>query len=114
MPYAPKRPCRHPGCREFCDSGNVYCKVHNKEMSHDAYRGTSSSRGYGWEWQIARKAWLRQHPLCVMCKAEGRIVAASVVDHIVPHRGDKELFWDKSNWQSLCAMHHNDKTGHEM
>jgi 5-methylcytosine-specific restriction protein A len=25
-----------------------------------------------------------------------------VVDHIVPHRGDKKLFWDSSNWQALC------------
>lgn len=32
---------------------------------------------------------------------------ASVVDHIQPHRGDLELFWDPENWQPLCALHHN-------
>lgn len=37
----------------------------------------------------------------------GRIVQASVVDHILPHRGDQALFWDKDNWQSLCAECHN-------
>jgi 5-methylcytosine-specific restriction endonuclease McrA len=29
------------------------------------------------------------------------------VDHIIPHRGDDRLFWDRSNWQALCAHHHN-------
>jgi len=33
--------------------------------------------------------------------------AASVVDHIVAHRGDQELFWDQSNWQSLCKPCHD-------
>lgn len=35
---------------------------------------------------------------------------ATVVDHIVPHRGDQKLFWDRSNWQPLCEHHHNVKT----
>lgn len=42
-----------------------------------------------------------------MCEREGRITAAKVVDHIIPHKGDQTLFWDKANWQSLCAPHHN-------
>jgi 5-methylcytosine-specific restriction endonuclease McrA len=29
------------------------------------------------------------------------------VDHIVPHRGNRGLFWARSNWQSLCATCHN-------
>ncbi len=37
----------------------------------------------------------------------GRTVAAELVDHIVPHRGDMELFWDEDNWQSSCNWHHN-------
>lgn len=34
----------------------------------------------------------------------------TVVDHIVPHRGDQKLFWDRGNWQPLCEHHHNVKT----
>jgi 5-methylcytosine-specific restriction endonuclease McrA len=38
----------------------------------------------------------------------GRQVAATVVDHIKPHRGDQSLFWDKNNnWAALCETHHN-------
>jgi hypothetical protein len=38
---------------------------------------------------------------------------ANVVDHIIPHRGDMELFWDESNWQSMCEPCHNRKTASE-
>jgi 5-methylcytosine-specific restriction protein A len=33
-----------------------------------------------------------------------------VVDHIVPHRGDLTVFWDRSRWQALCASCHGRKT----
>lgn len=35
---------------------------------------------------------------------------ATVVDHIVPHRGDDRLFWDEENWQALCKNCHDSKT----
>ena len=38
---------------------------------------------------------------------------ATVVDYIVPHRGDQKLFWDKSNWQPLCKACHDRKTWRE-
>ena len=56
---------------------------------------------------------LNRNPLCVECLKEGRTEPATVVDHIIPHRGDRELFWQKSNWQSLCAYHHGVKTAKE-
>ena len=34
----------------------------------------------------------------------------TVVDHIVPHRGDQQLFWNQSNWQALCKPCHDHKT----
>jgi len=57
--------------------------------------------------------YLAEHPLCVKCEAEGRVTAATVVDHKEPHRGDYDRFWDESNWQSLCSYHHNLKTATE-
>lgn len=68
---------------------------------------SSSERGYDHRWRKERNEYLRLNPLCVMCDAEGRIKAATVVDHKIPHRGDMVLFWDKSNWQSLCKKHHD-------
>lgn len=68
---------------------------------------TSTQRGYGYKWQKAREQFLRENPLCVVCQAEGLVVVATVVDHIVPHRGDQSLFWRRTNWQSLCSTHHS-------
>ena len=39
------------------------------------------------------------------------LTPATVVDHIVPHRGDHALFWDEQNWQPLCKSCHDKKTG---
>jgi len=62
---------------------------------------------YDHRWRKARKAYLARHPLCVMCKENGRTTPATVVDHIVPHKRDPGLFWDRENWQSLCKRHHD-------
>lgn len=106
MPYAPKRPCRYPGCAKVCDTG-VYCEEHRRLFT----RESAAARGYGSQWQTARSRFLKQNPLCVQCRIDGKLTPATVVDHVVPHRGDKTLFWDQSNWQPLCATCHNKKTG---
>ena len=74
---------------------------------------TSGQRGYNYRWQQARERFLRAHPLCLYCEREGRITAATVVDHRIPHRGDERLFWDESNWQALCAAHHSSEKQRE-
>lgn len=68
---------------------------------------TSAQRGYGYRWQKARATFLKSHPLCIRCQAEGRVEPATVVDHRTPHRGDQALFWDQGNWDPLCTHHHS-------
>lgn len=67
----------------------------------------SAARGYGHRWRCHRQTYLQAHPLCVMCLDAGRVVAASVVDHKTPHRGDEALFWDETNHQALCKPCHD-------
>lgn len=77
---------------------------------HDT-RLSARQRGYDTAWEKARKGYLQHHPLCVHCLAEGIVTAATVVDHIDPHRGDMVKFWDSTNnWQALCATHHSRAT----
>ena len=111
LPTRPKVPCRHPGCPELVPAGTKYCDIH-KPMHPEEVR-SAGSRGYGRAWQKARKQYLAEHPLCEECKKEGRYRKATVVDHIVPHRGDQKLFWDRANWRALCKQHHDIKTGNE-
>ncbi|MBF8679867.1 HNH endonuclease [Pseudomonas fulva] len=78
-------------------------------IASDSWRSglTSSQRGYDYRWQKARERFLHDNPLCVYCDRLGRTTAARVVDHVVPHRGDKVLFWDPTNWQALCKSCHD-------
>ena len=78
-------------------------------VSSDSWRSTKTTgqRGYDYRWQKARERFLREHPLCVLCEAAGRVGLATIVDHKQPHRGDQALFWDEANWQGLCAHHHS-------
>ncbi|MFR8915662.1 MAG: HNH endonuclease, partial [Oscillospiraceae bacterium] len=77
----------------------------------DRLRGSAAERGYDAKWRRARKRFLRSHPLCANCLSQGVLTPATVVDHIVPHRGDRALFWDEKNWQPLCKSCHDRKTG---
>lgn len=56
---------------------------------------------------MARERFLLTHPLCAECERSGRLTAATVVDHIVPHKRDQALFWDRDNWQPLCKLCHD-------
>ncbi|CBL18616.1 AAA family ATPase [Ruminococcus sp. SR1/5] len=101
-------PCKHPGCAALIPHGQMYCEKHKPLHTKD--RAHASERGYGAKWQRERKKFLESNPFCVKCYEEGHITMATVVDHIIPHRGDQKLFWDRSNWQPLCEHHHNVKT----
>jgi len=90
--------------------GGSHCDMHRPK---EPPRKTAAQRGYGSRWQKARVGWLRSHPLCAECQRLGKLVAASDVDHITPHKGDMAIFWDAGNWQSLCRSCHSSKTVRE-
>jgi len=48
---------------------------------------------------------MQRHPLCCMCMQDGKVQEAKIADHIQPHRGDPDLFWN-GKLQSLCRRHH--------
>jgi 5-methylcytosine-specific restriction enzyme A len=98
MPTAPLRPCAEPGCGTLVARGR--CAVHAKP--------SSTARGYGQSWRGQRLGVLQAEPLCRLCQREGRLRAATQVDHIVP----KELGGgdERSNLQPLCDPCHAAKT----
>jgi 5-methylcytosine-specific restriction protein A len=88
---------------------------YSSKVISEASRPSASERGYGRRWQKARAGYLARHPLCVdPYRDHGiRVVAATELDHIIPHKGDMTLFWDVSNWQALCKACHARKTATE-
>ena len=72
-----------------------------------ASSGSTHKRLYGAAWQLARRGFLAANPVCRYCSAAGRLAVATVVDHVVPHKGNLDLFWDQANWQPLCKRCHD-------
>ena len=99
MPTSAKRAC--PKCGK-ATQGRCDCQPRGGKV-------------YNHKWQQERLVWLNEHPLCSACLEQGKTTLATVVDHVVPHKGDAVLFWDSTgNWQSLCATCHNRKSATEI
>jgi hypothetical protein len=68
----------------------------------DAYRKLYKTA----RWQKLRKVQLAAHPLCNRCLQRGRVVKATTVHHVEPHRGDTNLFY-RGPFESLCSECHS-------
>ncbi|MBP5744148.1 MAG: HNH endonuclease [Oscillospiraceae bacterium] len=110
MALRPLKPCRHPGCPELTRTG--WCDKHRP-----THKRRVSAEYHSWYalpvWQKMRADHLLREPFCRACAMNGIRTAATVVDHIQPHRGDWQRFTDRTNLQSLCKYHHDQKTMQE-
>lgn len=121
MVTMPSTLCSHPGCNARAGTDGT-CQLHKPKakpvikqatphkLKQIDRRPSAAKRGYDAKWRSARLLYLEDHPLCAHCSDKDVIKAADVVDHIIPHRGDTELFWLQANWQSLCYSCHSIKT----
>jgi 5-methylcytosine-specific restriction enzyme A len=107
MPSRPKRPCRQPGCPELVDGESGYCDRHRKAeyQRQDDRRGSAASRGYDSAWRKNRIWYLRQHPLCERCEAQGKVVVAILVHH----RDHNPKNNTAENFESLCVPCHEEE-----
>ncbi len=116
-----RRPCSHIGCHAL--TTNRYCDEHAElHASQRQQRVQQSNREYNKrrpeyhslyncaQWRRLRLSQLSQHPWCAECLRYGVRKIAQEADHIVPHRGDRILFYDSDDLQSLCASCHSRKT----
>jgi 5-methylcytosine-specific restriction enzyme A len=118
MPSRPPRPCAHPGCRALVIDA-ARCPEHRRlaAAAVDARRGNFRDRGYSGAWDRLSRSFLREHPLCRMCVAEGHVVPATVADHVVPkerHEDAVAVIDDpERDLQALCRRHHAAKSFRE-
>lgn len=104
MPRSAPRVCGH--CGGVHSKGERCPKTvamdRERKARHDQKRPSARQRGYTAEWERESKAYLAVYSSCRRC---GR--TANLVDHIEPHKGDQQLFWDRRNWQPLCTPCHS-------
>ncbi len=120
-PFKPKKPCpgkgpRYNACPNLINSGEICCpqclpfvKKANKEYNQLRDQTEERQWIHSPRWRKASRIFLDEHPLCAECKRKGKVTAAYLVDHIIPHGGNYDLFWDESNWQSMCNPCHEEK-----
>jgi len=114
MPYIQPRRCNYPSCKEKITGKASYCPEHSKliNQQYEKTRETATKRGYNARWHKTSKAFLEENPVCVI-RGPGCTYIATETDHIEPHKGNKEKFWDKSNFQPVCKRCHSRKTAEE-
>ncbi|HEV2522708.1 MAG TPA: HNH endonuclease signature motif containing protein [Candidatus Acidoferrales bacterium] len=122
------RTCAEPGCGLANVRGTRFCEKHQAEnyetrKAHDRNKNEPWRAWYGWAiWERTKTHFRATYPeralLCqhiengVQCKE-----FASEIDHIIPHRGNRDLFLggvNYSNLQGLCHAHHSQKTAKEV
>lgn len=73
-------------------------------------RSPEALKGRRWyslaRWKRRRLDQLSGEPTCRFCRLQGFITAATVADHVEPHRFDEEAFWN-GDLQSLCKPCHD-------
>lgn len=112
MPKSAPRPC--VACRVLVLDGTSRCALHQRREGtfSDTHRGSRHERGYGTEWDKARKRIMeRDAGLCQECRRQGYVTRAYAVDHIVcKAEGGAD---DDGNLEAICKPHHVRKTAEE-
>lgn len=105
MPTSPQqhRPAFAPSRQQAKKDSNKYYNKHVR---------TGGEIYHAKQWKELRAWYVKRHPLCVVCKAKGIAKAVEVVDHIKEIK-DGGLKFCVTNLQSLCNLHHNQKSAHE-
>jgi 5-methylcytosine-specific restriction endonuclease McrA len=83
---------------------------HEPSRQHDAKRRGAKPwrRWYKLAiWLELRAVQLAANPLCRRCQARGHTVAATVANHVKPHKGVWVMFADAGNLESLCKGCHD-------
>ena len=112
MPYKPKRPCSFPGCPHL--THGRFCDEHAKAEAkrYERYdRSPEVKKRYGRAWQVIRDIYISEHPLCEVCKRNGKLTPAEEVHHIKPlSQGGTNA---EDNLMSLCKVCHSEITARE-
>ncbi len=69
---------------------------------------------YNHRWKKLRRLILRSNPFCGECLKAGHHIPAIEVDHIKPHHGSREDFYNIDNLKALCKSCHSKKTRKEI
>jgi len=108
MPSVPSpNKCNFLGCKEARSFGTNSCEKHGGKRSekygHNAKLYNSTA------WKSIRGRIQSEHPICAACLSKGIITATQAIDHVFPHKQDRNKFLINL-FQGLCVACHTQKT----
>ena len=124
-----KRICQYSGCNEMAEFGHTYCKAHlvesqkkhqewlkdhkKKKPFENAVRANNYNNS---EWRRLRMEVLKRD--CYQCRQCGATAEESgfplEIHHIIPPKGNRELFYNINNCVTLCKFCHTRITQEEV
>ena len=109
-----KKLCSYPSCNTLIDQHESRCSKHkvNRIPFENAIR-TNAGLYNTVKWRKMRKQVLKETPCCFRCGISVK-EAAMEVHHIIPPKGNEELFFDINNLVSVCKQCHNVITAKEI
>jgi 5-methylcytosine-specific restriction protein A len=110
-----KKICNYPGCNQLIDQSERYCSRHKKEepkpfgsavrYNELLYKTT--------QWRSLRNRILKEQTCCFKCGISKNETSLEV-HHIIPPKGNEELFFDEDNLAAVCPVCHKIITNQEI
>ena len=116
-----KRICQYSGCNNMAEPGHTYCKAHladsqkkhqewleshNKKKPFENAVRTNNYNNSEWR-RLRREVLERDGYRCCQCGAISEECGYPLeIHHIIPPKGNKELFYDINNCVTLCKWCH--------
>jgi 5-methylcytosine-specific restriction protein A len=93
--------------------GSRHCDTHTQSKAPTIERQAFTAKYKTAAWESIRARQLSANPLCAACLIDGRITAASHVDHVFPWAAIGPHAFTRNYFQSLCPQCHGIKSGLE-
>jgi 5-methylcytosine-specific restriction protein A len=107
--------CNSPGCNTLIELSERYCPRHKKEepppfssairYNECLYKTT--------QWKQLRAKVLKEQTNCCKCGID-RTETKLEVHHLIPPRGNEDLFFDEGNLVAVCSVCHKIITNKEI
>jgi 5-methylcytosine-specific restriction protein A len=107
--------CREAGCKALIEKPG-YCDKHKRDFNKSKSKPFENAKRINADfyktikWRIITKKHLAAQNFCICCGSNEYLT----VDHIIPPRGDSDLFFDVDNLETLCVNCHRRKTAREI
>jgi 5-methylcytosine-specific restriction protein A len=114
-----KKICAYAGCNTLVEPDERYCPLHKYKREYEhikPFEGATRFNEHLYNtsmWRAIRKKKIAECPYCVKCGIP-KEEAILEVHHVIPPRGNEELFFDPGNLIVVCGNCHKIITAGEI